>query len=251
MSPSAVAAAPLHVFIVVMENSSAAQALAQPYTASLARTYGQLTGYHAVAHPSLPNYLALTSGTTWGITDDGWHVLPRQGIGDQLDAAHLSWRAYMQDLPADCRTNAGDYAVKHDPFAYYGGDCPSQVVPFTSLRSDLAGADPPHFIWITPNLCEDTHNCPSSEGDQWLATVVPEIQASSAWRNGGLLFITWDEDRGATGNRVATLVISPTLRPTDPAAAYDHRSLLATVEDRLGLPRLAPVASTPAIALCC
>src|SRR5262252_7557867 len=85
-----------HVFVIVMENRSYDQALAGPYTAQLARLYGVATNYHGVSHPSLPNYLAITSGSTWGIADDGYHPLPLTGLGEQLTSAGISWRAYME-----------------------------------------------------------------------------------------------------------------------------------------------------------
>jgi hypothetical protein len=91
-------AVPRHVFVIVMENKSSEEALAGQFTASLAATYREAANYHAVAHPSVPNYLALTSGSTWGVTDDSYHVLPAQDIGDQLTAGHVSWRAYMEGL---------------------------------------------------------------------------------------------------------------------------------------------------------
>ncbi|HEX9545919.1 MAG TPA: alkaline phosphatase family protein, partial [Acidimicrobiales bacterium] len=83
-----------HVFVIVLENSSYAQALRQPYIAGLARNYAVATNYTDVGDPSLPNYLAMTSGSTWGIRDDGFHRLPATGIGNQLSDAGISWKAY-------------------------------------------------------------------------------------------------------------------------------------------------------------
>src|SRR5262249_52735682 len=103
-----------HVFVVVMENRSYSQALTMPYVSELAGRYAAATNYHAVAHPSLPNYLALTSGSTFGITDDGYHRLPAGGIGAQLTAHRISWRAYMEGMAQGCLTNTSGYAVKHD-----------------------------------------------------------------------------------------------------------------------------------------
>lgn len=233
------AAAGRHVFVIVMENKTYAEALRGSYTASLARRYAVLTDYHAIAHPSLPNYLALTSGSTWNITDDGYHTLPKAGLGDQLSAHGVSWRAYMEGLSGNCLSNGSGYAVKHDPFAYYGGSCPSNVVSLSRLGPDLAGGGTPSLVWITPDLCHDTHDCPVGAGDRWLSTVVPEIASSRAWTQGGVLLITWDESEGGDPtNRVPTLVVSPDLKPATPGARYDHYSLLATVEDLLGVPRL-------------
>ncbi|MDE3101936.1 MAG: hypothetical protein KGJ98_06815, partial [Chloroflexota bacterium] len=182
-----------HVFVIVMENSSLERALAEPHIAALAQRYALARDYRSVASPSLPNYLALTSGSTWGITDDGYHALPAGGIGAQLDTAGIPWRAYIEGLTAaGCLRSPYPYALKHDPFAYYGGACPANVVPLSGLASDLAGATPT-FVWITPDMCHDGHDCSVATAGTWLAGEVALITASAAWRDGGVLFVTWDE----------------------------------------------------------
>jgi phospholipase C len=230
-----------------MENHGFDSVVGLPYIHTLATSTATLTNYHASSHPSLPNYLALTSGSTWGITDDGYHVLPTQDVGHQLTAAGIPWRAYMEGMGTDCRVSGGGYAVKHNPFAYYGGLCPSSVVPLTALSADLRAPMPPRFIWITPNLCHDMHDCSAATGDAWLQTVVPSITGAPAMSN-GVLFITWDENEGGGSNQVLTLVLG-SRRPVSPAHAYSHPSLLASIEDMLGLPRLSATAGVAAIAL--
>jgi acid phosphatase len=222
-----------------MENKTLAEAIEParaPYTNTLIANYGLASNYFAVAHPSLPNYLALTSGSTWGITDDRYHRLGASGIGEAMNRAGVSWRAYMEDMTRGCTDSPGPYALKHNPFAYYGGACPSNVVALSDLDADLAG-NTPRYIWITPNLCHDTHDCPVRVGDTWLATWVPKIIATPSWRSGGILFIVWDEDDGGD-NHVAAIVVAPNLTRHRSARRYDHYSLLATIEDRLGVPRL-------------
>ena len=236
-------AAPTHVFIIVMENHSAQEALSAPFTASLAGRYGVAENYHAVAHPSEPNYLALSSGSTWGVQDDSYHVLPRQDIGTELTNAGVRWRAYMEGLTdAGCIDSPLPYDPGHNPFAFYGGACPSNVVPLTSLATDLAGITP-RFTWITPDRCHDTHDCDVAAGDAWLRRQVGEITASEAWKSGGVLFITWDEDDETAANRVLTLVVTPGLGHRTSAREYTHYSLLATVEDLMGVKRLGQAAA--------
>jgi phosphatidylinositol-3-phosphatase len=238
------AAAPPHVFLIMMENRSYSQAISSPYISSLAAQYAIATDYHGVSHPSLPNYLALTSGTTWGIADDGFHALPAGGLGAQLTGAGIAWRAYMESMTNGCFHSPYPYALKHNPFAYYGSVCPPQVVPFTQFASDLAGSTP-QFSWITPNLCNDGHDCSSSVADAWLSQTVPAILNSNAWQDGGMLVITWDEGEDSA-NSVLTVVIRP--NPVNHASAkpYDHYSLLATIEDMLGVARLGQAAqATP------
>lgn len=231
-----------HVFVIVMENHSVDEALSGPFTASLARTYGVASDYHAVAHPSVPNYLALTSGTTWGIADDSYHALPKNDLGTQLTNAHVSWRAYMEGLTdGGCLDSPVPYDPGHNPFAYYGGQCPPNVVPLSNLATDLGGSTP-RFSWISPDMCHDTHNCGVSVGDSWLEQEVGLITKSSAWAQGGVLFITWDEDDGSADNRVLTLVIAHGVGHRTSSRHYTHYSLLATVEDLLGLGRLGQAA---------
>ena len=226
-----------HLFVIVMENRSFSDALGSPYLSSLARTYAVATNYHSVSEPSLPNYLALTSGDTWNIHDDNYHQLPPTGLGEQLTGAGITWKAYSEGFAGDCFTSPYPYALKHNPFAYYGGGCPANVVPLTGLAGDL-GANPPTLSWIMPGLCNDGHDCSQGKADAWVAQVVPDILASPAWRAGGILFITWDEAGAATDDRVAALVIAPNVVAHQSDTYYNHYSLLATIEDHVGVGRL-------------
>jgi phosphatidylinositol-3-phosphatase len=232
-----------HVFVIVMENHSAQQALSGSFIASIASTQGVASDYHAVSHPSVPNYLALTSGSTWGITDDSYRVLPRRDIGTELTDAGVSWRAYMDGLTgAGCLDSPVPYDPGHNPFAFYGGACPSNVVPLGTLAGDLS-QHTPSFVWITPDRCHDTHDCDVAAGDAWLQQQVGQITASDAWKSGGVLFITWDEDDENGDNRVLTLVVAPHTRHVVSSKPYTHYSLLATVEDLLGVKRLGEAAA--------
>ena len=230
--------------MIVMENRSYAQALSGGYTARLARAYAYAASYRGVAHPSLPNYLALTSGSTWGVTDDGFHRLPAGGLGAQLTAAGITWRAYMEGMSNGCFNSPYPYALKHNPFAYYGAKCDPQVVPYTQLPHDLAGSVP-RFVWITPDMCHDGHDCSTATADAWLARTVPLILATSAWKQNGVLFLTWDEGYD-NANSVLTVVIRPHQLNHVSRRAYNHYSLLATIEGALGVPRLGAAAhATP------
>lgn len=232
-----------HVFIIVMENRSLQEAMTGSYVRQLASTYALATNYHAVAHPSLPNYLALTAGTTFGIDDDSYHRLPETGIGYELTQHGISWRAYMQSMTGTCLDSPYPYAVKHDPFAYYGGRCPANVVPLSRLADDLAG-DTPRFVWITPNLCDDGHDCSTAVADRFLAGLVPSILNSAAFRQRGLLIITWDEGAGNDPtNLVPAIIAAPDLHRHTTAVYHDHYSTLATIEEALGVPRLGQAAT--------
>src|SRR5437773_7706278 len=227
-----------HVFLIVMENHTPEQALSGPFMASLADKYGVAENYHAITHPSVPNYLALTSGSTWGVTDDSLYVLPRADLGTQLTKAGVSWRAYMEGMTTgQCIDSPTPYDPGHNPFAYYGGHCPPNVVPHDSLAADLAG-DTPRFVWITPDRCHDTHDCDVSVGDDWLRGQVGEIMASDAWKSNGVLFVTYDEDDTSADNRVVMIVAGPGMSHKTSSRSYTHYSLLASIEDLLGVGRL-------------
>ena len=239
--PPSPAPQPSHVFVIVMENRSYSQAIAGSYTAQLARQYGVASNYRGVTHPSLPNYLAMTCGSTWGVINDGFHSLPAGGLGAQLTQAGITWRAYMEGMGSDCMRSGNGYALKHDPFPYYGSACPPQVVPLSGFAQDMAG-DVPRFVWITPNQCHSGHDCSTATADAWLASFVPQILATSAWRDGGVLFVTWDEGEDSA-NSVLTIVIHPGAPVHASDIAYNHYSLLATIEDALGVPRLGAAAN--------
>jgi hypothetical protein len=245
-----------HVVVVVMENEESGDVIGSksaPYANSLARRYGLATRSFAVAHPSLPNYLALTSGSTQGITSDctSCHVGARN-IVDELQAAHLSWRAYLEDQPHPCFTGASSagYAKKHNPFIYYDDVArdPSRcrrLVGFGELSADLRADRLPTFAWITPNLCDDGHDCGVATADRFLARTVPLLLRELGPH--GFLVLTWDEgttDDGccagaAAGGHIATIVAGPDVRPhAVDGQAVDHYGALATIEQALGLPPL-------------
>jgi hypothetical protein len=229
-----------------MENRSYSQAISNSYVAQLAAHYSFTTNYRGVSHPSLPNYLAMTSGTTWGISDDGFHPLPAGvGLGAQLTSAGIPWRAYMEGMTNGCFNSPYPYALKHNPFAYYGSRCPAQVVPFTQFASDMKSTVP-RFVWITPNLCNDGHDCSNAIADAWLARTVGIILNSIEWQDNGLLLITWDEGEDSS-NSVLTLVIHPNPLTHKSSVRYNHYSLLATIEDRFGLSRLGQAAKGSAM----
>jgi phospholipase C len=220
-----------------MENAGVARALASTPIGALASRFALAAEYKAVARPSLPNYLAMTSGSTWDITDNSYHALPATGIGAQLTAAGIPWRAYTEGLTQGCFRSPYPYALKHNPFAYYGGVCPDNVVPLELLDGDLGG-EMPRLAWITPGLCHDGHDCSLEEAGAWLASLVTRITASRAWADGGVLFVVWDEGDGGDENVVPLIVAAPHLSDRTIGGSFDHYSLLATIEDLFALPRL-------------
>jgi hypothetical protein len=244
-----------HVVVVVMENheySDVVGSSAAPYLNALARRYALATSY-GIRHPSLPNYLALTAGSTLGVDSDctDCHFRARNLV-DELETAHLSWKAYMDGMPRRCfkGATAGLYAKKHNPFIYYDDVAGSlrrcsRIVPGSELGRDLRAGRLPTFAWVTPDLCEDTHDCSVATGDGYLRRLVPALLRGLGPH--GVLLVTWDEgssDAGccggtAAGGRIATVIVGPDVRRgARPPGAYTHYSTLRTIEELLGLPLL-------------
>jgi phosphatidylinositol-3-phosphatase len=239
-----------HVVVIVMENHSLEQVLGSPeapYLNSLAAANGLATGYSDVSHPSLPNYLALTGGSTFGISSDCTDCfLGAPSIADRLEAAGKTWKAYQEGMPSPCFVgSSGRYAQKHDPFIYFNdirndpNRC-GRIVPYTQMVGDFNGGSAPNFAFITPDLCNDTHDCALSVGDGWLSREVPKIMSSSAFSGSrSLLVITFDE--GENGSELVMTVFagSGVKAGYRSSAGYDHYSLLRTIEDNWGLAPLA------------
>ena len=227
-----------HVVWIVFENkpdSAIIGSASAPYTNTLASQCGVASNFFAETHPSLPNYIAMTSGSTQGITDDAApssHPLAVPSIFSQV----ASWRSLQESMPSNCALNDSyPYAVKHNPAAYYTGirtACASFDVPLASTP-DISAA----YTFVTPNLCNDMHDCSVSTGDSWLSTFLPKILGSTAYTSGSTaIFITWDEDDSSASNQIATLVIAPSVPVgTRVATTFNHYSMLRTTEELLGL----------------
>jgi len=248
--------------VVMMENEGALNIIgnpALPYVTSLAADYGSATRSYAFAHPSLPNYLAIVSGSNQGVTQD---QPPSAGsfpnvptLGDQLAGAGFSEKAYAENLPADPTDDAGLYAVRHNPWEYFP-HAKITVADASAMIGDLDGVNPPDFVWYTPNVTDDGHTgVPVNTAGQqladteaFLARFIPSVQATSWYRGGGVIIIEWDEAlgsdssglNGGTGGRVPTIVVSPVRRasPRQITTPVDTFGILRSIEDRYGLPHL-------------
>jgi phospholipase C len=210
-----------HVFIIMMENTGYKSLIGNPnapWINSAAATYGLATNYYGVSHPSQPNYIAATSGSTNGVGDDNDTTINVPNIVDQLEAHGKTWKAYMQSLSL-CTTKLDHacgnqlYERKHNPFVSYQ-DVQSNparmanIVDFSQLATDLANNTVPNYSWISPDQCNDMHGraatpsdpCDFSNvqqliatGDAFLKNTVGAIMNSRAWTGNSVIFITWDE----------------------------------------------------------
>jgi len=237
-----------HVVVVVFENheaSSIAGNADAPTFNELARRYATLTKYDAVAHPSLPNYLALVSGSTQGITSDCTScVASGKSLAYTIEASGRTWKAYAEGLPSPgyLGPSSGRYAKKHDPFAYFPdvANDPqrrARIVPFTRLASDLRGGTLPSFSLVVPDLCHSMHDCSIAVGDAWLRRTVPPLLSLPK----SVVFVVFDEGssniRG--GGHTVALALGRAVRPRSRfTRVTGHYGLLRTIEQAWGLPLL-------------
>jgi hypothetical protein len=220
------------------------------------------TNYHNASHPSLPNYLAATSGLTNGVSSDcspSSCSSTSPSIFKQLEDAGLSWKGYAESMPRNCAIfDKQPYAARHNPPVYYNDikqTCGANDVPLGepsggTFDNDLTNDALPSFAFITPNLCSDMHSCPVHNGDDWLKTWLPKIVASPAYSAGNTaVFVTFDEGGGgshgedcaSTSNtdescHIATFVLGPAVPPGAQVGTwFSHYSLLRATEAMLGL----------------
>jgi hypothetical protein len=251
------------VFTIVFENEAATDVFGSeaPFFTKLSQTYGLATNYTSSTHPSLPNYIMLTSGSLNGIINDNDPTAnpplqTHENLAHQLDAKGVMWRAYMEGMGEPCKmSSSGLYSAHHDPFLYYTdvtqGACAQHIVDYDeNFDADLA-AGTYKYMWITPNMCDDMHNCSASVADAWLEKTVTKIMAADAYKNGGAIFVLFDEGSSrapGAGAALPTIVVSPNLvtTPLQVSTQFDHRSYLATVEDIFDLGRISTTeAATP------
>lgn len=250
------------VFTVVMENHSRGQVLGNPqapYINQLANEYAVAEGYHdSYVHPSEPNYFWMVAGQNFGVLDDGdpyaHHLATTSHLADQIERAGLTWKSYQESMGEPCGLRShGRYAAKHNPFVYFddvnGWDgrayhpelrCNAHVVDYTELDVDIANHALPRYVFITPNLDNDMHDAPLSQGDAWLANELPKLMATENYRNGGVIFLLWDEGGGSpAADDPPFIAISPNAaRGMRSKVDYDTSSYVKTVQNILGLSEL-------------
>ena len=244
--------------VIVEENNSYNAIVGNsqlPYINSLASQYVLLTNWWGVSHPSEPNYLAMVSGSIW---DNPADLTPQDKtyagptVVDQLAAKGIAWKAYMEDMPRACDLtdtfSPGNYDVNHNPFMYFtsirnnSAQC-NRDVPFSQFASDLANGTAPPFMYVVPNLNNDMHNGTYGTADSWLKTQLALVFASSWYKQGGTVVLTWDEGESG-GDQIATLVIAARLAGHGHVSGFGNQyGLLRSLEEIYGLGYLANAAS--------
>jgi phosphatidylinositol-3-phosphatase len=214
-----------HVWVIMMENTGYSHLIGNsnaPWINSAAAQFGLATNYTGVSHPSQPNYIAATSGSTNGVVDDNDITINVSNVVDQIEGSGRTWKGYMQSYFAGGNTNklahaAGNqlYERKHNPFVSYADvqNSPARManlVDLSQLAADLASGNAPDYSWISPDQCNDMHgrggtdpttdrcnfaneNDLIQDGDAFLSSTVGMIMSSSAWTGNSAIFVTWDE----------------------------------------------------------
>jgi acid phosphatase len=257
--------------IIIFENKEFGSVIGNgkmAYFNLLASTYTLLTAHYAVAHPSLPNYLSLIGGDTFGITSDCEDCfINAPSLPDFIEQSGRTWKTYQDDMPDPCFVGSTlRYEQKHNPFIYFdpirlnAERCARSIVPLTQMDADIALNDLPNFIFITPDICYSAHDCGLELADGWLKEQMDKLYP--ALESSGepfLIILTWDEGQGdhsccglpeLAGGRIATVFISPQVKSNfQDATPYSHYSILKTISEAWSLPQLghAADAETPLI----
>lgn len=245
------------LLVFVVENHTLDQMrTSMPYVYRLARRYAYADHYRAVAHPSLPNYLGMVSGTTHGVTDDAdpsAHPLRGPSVFDQALALGRTATLYADAMTRPCQlSNQGSYAVRHNPWTYFVASrsaCAAHDVPVSRLAADTAAGDLPRAGMVVPDMVHDAHDAPLGTADEWIASQIRMLRAEPDWRSGHLaIVITADEDDYSGDNTVLTVVASRDQVRKVVHRPLTHYSLTALYDAVLGAEPLGEAATAPSMA---
>ena len=254
------------VFLIVFENHNWSDIQGNPSAPYLNQTLLPQASYALDyfnppgLHPSEPNYLWLEAGDNFGVRSDSDPATNHQSstahLVNQLEAKNLGWKSYQENIDGkSCPlATSGLYAPKHNPFVFFddvtdtnnpsAARCLAHVRPFAELDTDLASGKVAAYNFLTPNLCDDMHNttgCASGDsvanGDTWLSQELPKLLASDAYKNGGAIFITWDEGEHLSDGPIGMIVLSPYAKGGgyQSSVHFTHSSMLRTVQELFGL----------------
>jgi acid phosphatase len=242
-----------HVFLVVEENHSFTDVIgnsSMPYLNSLASKYGLAKQYFANAHPSIPNYLMLTTGQMETLDDSFSGTIGDDNVVRELVSAGKTWKTYQESIPSAgyLGGDAPPYVRRHNPFSFLSDvqnntAQAANIVPFTQFAADLANNSLPNYSFIVPDVNNDAHNGTLAAADSWLQSNIAPLIASSTFQNGGLLVIIFDEselnDLDHGGGQVLAVIVSSNSKPNfQSQTLYQHQSTLRLVLQALGVNKL-------------
>jgi phospholipase C len=237
-----------HVVVIVFENKERQHVLGNreaPTFNRYAKRFANLTAYYAVTHPSLPNYIALVSGSTHGITSNCTEcIVDAPSLADSLEAAGRNWKTYAEGLrfPGFTGAASGRYAKKHNPFLYFRAIVDdaarrTRVVPLAQLAVDLRAHTLPDFALLVPDLCSSMHDCGIPVGDAWLRRIAPPLLKLP----NTAIFVVFDEGGASVrgGGHTPGLVLGTAVRSGSRFRPFSgHYEVLRTIEQAWGLPLL-------------
>ena len=251
-----------HIVIVVEENTNYANVVgssAMPYLNSLIGKYGLGTQYYANTHPSIGNYMMLTTGQVLTNNDSQTpqsFPVSAENVVTDLVAAGKTWKSYAESLPSIGYTggDSGEYVVRHNPLAYMANvqnnsALRQNLVPFSEFSADLSSGNLPNYSFVVPNVCDDAHDCSLSTADSWLQANIQPLVSNAAFQKDGLLIVVFDEsgsDNTNGGGRVAAVLVSPAFSKVGykSTTLYQHQSILRLTLEGLGVTKLPGAAAT-------
>jgi hypothetical protein len=240
------------LLVFVVENHSLTEMRSQmPWTYRLGEHYGYAIDFQALTHPSLPNYLAIAGGSTFGVTDDddpSAHQISGPSVFGEALAHGRTARVYVDAMPAPCTlTNVGEYAVRHNPWTYFvdeRAECQANDLPLGSFAGDVRSGHLPDAGMVVPDVCHDAHDCSLATADAWMQQEVGLAMSGPDFRSGRLaIVVTADEDDGSQGNVVLTILVHPTVRGVVASIPLSHLSLSRLYSEVLGLSPLRDAAT--------
>ena len=241
---------PDHIVLVMFENKnySSMTTSAAPYANSLAAQGAKFTKAFGITHPSQPNYIAMISGSTQGVTDDSCphNFTGKENLAHQLIAAGFTFNGYSETMPSDGYTGcaSGNYVRKHNGWVNFDNVPASSNLTYASFPTDFTKL--PTVSFVSPNLCNDMHDCSIGTGDTWLKTHM-DAYAQWAKTHNSLLIVTFDEDNFTSVNQIFTAFVGQHVKPGAYADQINHYSVLRTIEDAYGLTPINGAASAATI----
>ena len=255
-SPRAVPRTVSKVLVFVVENHSADQMrTGMPWVARLGERYGHTTDYHGIRHPSLPNYLAIAGGSTFGVTDDAApsvHRAAAPSVFGRALAAGRTATVFADAMGSRCQlTNQGRYAVRHNPWTYFAAEraqCRRHDLPVRRLSAAVDRGRLPAVGMVVPDLCHDAHDCALSAANRWLKSHIRAVMAGPDWASGRLaVVVTADEDDSRHGNSVLTVVAHPALHHAVASTAMSHYALSRSLSQVAGTKPLRKASKAPSL----
>jgi acid phosphatase len=230
--------------VFVVENHSLKQMRrGMPYVSRLANRYGYAKRYYGVTHPSLPNYLAIAGGDTFGIADDdppSSHPISGPSVFGKAVRGGSTATLYAEGMTSRCqRESAGRYAVKHNPWAYFSDEgrlCRRNDVPLRRFAGDVDAGELPAVGMVIADMCNIAHDCTLRRADTWLKKRIRQVFHGPDWASGQLaVVITADEDDYRSGNKVLTVVAHPSLSHKVVTGRLTHYSLSRSYAEVAGV----------------